>query len=95
MDRAIIFVIDIVHKAGYRCPRIILTDNGGKLMNKLIKGIYSRENAVGESFEDNVYHENNCTVHYFVLHSFWPSESSKVTTKNYAISVSKMLQIKK
>ena len=45
MDRAIIFVIDIVLKAGYGCPRIILTDNGGEV----IKGIHGRENAVGES----------------------------------------------
>ena len=42
-------MIDIVLKAGYGCPRIILTDNGGEVMNKLIKGIHSRENAVGES----------------------------------------------
>jgi len=49
MDRAIIFVIDIVLKAGYGCPRIILTDNGGEVTNKLIKGIHGRENAVGES----------------------------------------------
>ena len=49
IDRAIIFVIDIVLKAGYGCPRIILTDNGGEVTNKLIKGIYGRENAVGES----------------------------------------------
>ena len=49
MDRAIIFVIDIVLKAGYGCLRIILTDNGGEVTNKLIKGIHGRENAVGES----------------------------------------------
>ena len=49
IDRAIIFVIDIVLKAGYGCPRIILTDNGGEVTNKLIKGIHGRENAVGES----------------------------------------------
>ena len=48
MDRAIIFVIDIVLKAGYGCLRIILTDNDEEVTNKLIKSIHGRENAVEE-----------------------------------------------
>ena len=31
-----------------RYLKIILTDNGGEVTNKLIKGIYGREKAVGE-----------------------------------------------